>query len=94
MAVKIQVTEYYVQLLVDNTNDAGFLQLISKVKGIFAMRAKNTFRCSLRLLPEILAELRGITSEEQLSGSILSFYRAEMRRRQAIRTIKDGSWRE
>lgn len=88
MAVRIQVTEYYIQLLVDNTNDASFLHLLSRVKGIFAMRARNTYRCSLSLLPEILAELRGITSEEQLSGSILSFYRAEMQRRISNESLK------
>lgn len=99
MANKVQLTKYYVQIIAD-ANDADFLRLISHFSGIERVRQKNTYRCSLSLLPEVLDELRGITSAEQLSGTARSLYEEEMLRRQMTAELKrlgpdehtDGFW--
>lgn len=88
---KIQVTKKYIQIVADNC-DAGFLRLISEVSGIYPVRAKDTYRCSLQKLPEVLKSLRGIESSEQLPLPIKEIYDAEILRRRATEEIMTGGW--
>lgn len=96
---KLQLTKYYVQIIAD-ANDEGLLQLISYCDGVEKTRLKDTYRCSLSLLPEVLRILRGIESAEQLSGAARSLYEEEITRRQMTADLKrlgpdehyDGFW--
>ena len=88
MANTIQVNDYFVQILADS-KDAGFLSLINQIPDIFAMRKRNTYRCSLRKLPEVLKILRGITAPEQISDPILRAYlQEELVRRERTALLK------
>ena len=80
MANKIQVTKLYIQIIAD-ANDAAFLRLISEVNGVEPQRARNTYRCSLHKLPEVLRVLRGIETPEQLSSPMRELLEAELQRR-------------
>lgn len=84
---KLQLTKYYVQIIAD-ANDEGLLQLISYCDGVEKTRLKDTYRCSLSLLPEVLRILRGIESAEQLSGAARSLYEEEITRRQMTADLK------
>lgn len=77
MAMKIQVTEYYIQIIAE---PADFQN--TKLKGIWPLRSRNTYRCSLRMLPEVLRVYKGVRGPEGLSGSILKLYEEELTRRQ------------
>jgi SNF2 family DNA or RNA helicase len=89
MPVRIQVNEYYIQLLADS-RDQSFIQLLTALKGIEKMRTRDTYRCSLRKLPEVLKILRGIESVDQLpEGKVKQLYTEEMQRRQFTRTLKE-----
>ena len=90
MAVRIQVNEYFIQLLADS-RDPAFLNLIDKIEGIEKMRSNNTYRCSLRKLPEVLHVLRGITAVEQIpAGLVYDLYMEEMQRRSYTQSLKDN----
>lgn len=96
---KLQLTKYYVQIVAD-ANDECLLQLISRYDGVEKTRLKDTYRCSLSLLPEVLHVLRGIEGAEQLSGAARSLYEEEIMRRQMTADLKrlgpdehyDGFW--
>lgn len=90
---KIQVTDYYVQIIADS-NDEDFLRLLEEDGGIFKMRSKNTYRCSLHKLPEVLKVLRNIDSvdalyEKGFSGSLCYIYEQEIQRRERTRLLKE-----
>lgn len=90
MPVRIQVNEYYIQLLADS-RDQSFIQLLTALKGIEKMRTRDTYRCSLRKLPEVLKILRGIESVDQLpEGKVKQLYTEEMQRRAYTEEIKRG----
>lgn len=90
MAVKIQVNEYYIQFVAKG-DDAEFLCLIATVKGIEKCRSKDTYRCSLRKLPEILKVLRHICDASQLpeGGLVQRLFIEEMARRKYTRSLKE-----
>ena len=91
--VRIQLNEYFVQLLTDG-KDPAFLQLISTVKGIEKMRTRDTYRCSLHKLPEIMKILRSVDCVEQLPEGSLArkLYAEETQRRSITKAIKQGGW--
>lgn len=76
----VQLTKYYVQIIAES-NDPAFLHLVNNVHGIEKLRQRNTYRCSLALLPEVLRELKGITSVDQLNGAARVLYEEELLRR-------------
>ncbi len=90
MAVRIQVTQYYIQLFASAT-DPEFIKLIDNVRGIEKYKTKDTYRCSLRLLPEVLELLRGITSADQIpvDNSIHQLYVDECNRRRYTKSLKE-----
>lgn len=88
MANKIQVTDYYIQIIADN-QDADFLRLLSLVDGIEAMRSKNTYRCSLRKIREVLYILRGIEDSSTLTDNIKLLYENEIVRSSQTEFLKE-----
>lgn len=87
MANKVQLNRYYVQIVADS-NDAGLLRLLSTLSGIEATRSKDTYRCSLHKLPEVLYILRGVENSEQLCGITKQLYDEEMLRRTKTAELK------
>lgn len=77
---KIQVYQNYIQILASST-DIPFLSLIDQVKGIEKQRARDTYRCSIHLLPEVLKILRGIEDSSNLQSPIKEYYEEELQRR-------------
>lgn len=77
---KIQVYQNYIQIIADST-DIPFSMLIDRVKGIEKQRARNTYRCSIHLLPEVLRILRNIESADTLPSPVKEYYIEEMQRR-------------
>ena len=89
MAVRILVNEYYIQLIA-SSDDKLLHNLISNVRGIEKARAKDTYFCSLRKLPEVLAIAKGITTAEQVTvDSIRDLYEEETQRRASTRLLKE-----
>ncbi len=87
--VRIQVNEYYIQLLAENT-DPDLHKLLTQLQGIEKMRKRGTYRCSLRKLPEILSILRNIQSVDQLpEGLVHDLYEEETQRRSCTRLLKE-----
>lgn len=87
--VRIQVNEYFIQLTADS-HDPGLLLLLSKLQGIEKCRTKDTYRCSLRKLPEVLKILRKIDSVDQIpEGLIRTLYAEETQRRVCTKLLKD-----
>lgn len=87
--MRIQVTDYYIQLLATNT-DPELLAVIDALPNIRKMRKRDTYRCSLRKLPEILRIARGIDSILQIpEGRMRELYDEEMQRRSRTRLLKD-----
>jgi SNF2 family DNA or RNA helicase len=87
--MRIQVTDYYIQLLATNT-DPELLAVIDALPNIKKMRKRDTYRCSLRKLPEILRIARGIDSILQIpEGRMRELYDEEMQRRSRTRLLKD-----
>jgi SNF2 family DNA or RNA helicase len=87
MANTIKVTSCYIEIYAD-PSDTVFTSCTENVKGIFAERRRNTYRCSLRRLPEVLFYMRGIADEEPLTGSIREYYVEEMQRRSFSEELK------
>jgi len=89
MANHISVNEYYITIAADG-NDAGLLALMPTVP-LFSMRKRGVYRCSLKYLPEVLQILRGISSTDQLRGTVKKLYDEELRRRYYTPLLKkDG----
>lgn len=89
MPVRIQVSEYFIQLLAD-PRDQTFVDLLSVVRGIEKMRKRDTYRCSLRKLPEVLKQLRGIDSPDQVpDGLVKNLFIEELDRRKYTQTLKE-----
>lgn len=92
---KIQVSENYIQLVTDaRAPSHEFLQLIENYKDVYRMsRMPGTYRCSIRMLPEVLSVMRNITSVEQITNqTIRDFYIAEMTRRSmTAELLQNGS---
>ena len=87
---KIQVYQNYIQILASST-DIPFLSLIDQVKGIEKQRARDTYRCSIHLLPEVLKILRGIEDSSNLQSPIKEYYEEEMlRRRMTAELLQNG----
>ena len=62
---KILLTPYWVEIKASATEPA-FVNLISHVSGIHAVRQRDTYRCSRALLPDVLFYLRGVCSPDDL----------------------------
>ena len=62
---KILLTPYWVEIKASATEPA-FINLISHVSGIHAVRQRDTYRCSRALLPDVLFYLRGVCSPDDL----------------------------
>lgn len=77
---KILVTNNFIEINAE-PSDAAFMTCIENVAGIWAERRRNTYRCSLRKLPEVLHFMRGIDDPEELSGNIKEYYCEEIVRR-------------
>ena len=89
MSVRIQVTEYFIQLIASST-DVDFLNLVDKMPGIEKTRKKDTYQCSIRKLPEVLQILRGITIDDHIPNEkIRKLYVDEMRRRWYTPLLKE-----
>ena len=89
MSVRVLVNQYYIQLVAAST-DAGLHALITKIPNIEKGRARDTYFCSLRKLPEILEILRGITESSQITvDSIKTLYEEETLRRSHTQMLKD-----
>lgn len=89
MAVRVLVNEYYIQLVAANT-DPELHTLISKIPNIEKGRARDTYFCSLRQLPEILKILRGVTEASQISvDKVRALYEEEMLRRRHTQMLKE-----
>lgn len=87
---KISVTTYYIQI-VATADDAAFCKLLSEPRRIEKTRFKDTYRCSLRLLPEVLAIMRGISDSSQIQDDKMRcFYIAELQRREMTSDLKQG----
>lgn len=87
--VRIQVNEYFIQLVAES-HDPGLLLLLSKMKGIEKQRTKDTYRCSLHKLPEVLYILRKIESVDQIpEGLIKQLYAEETQRRACTTALKN-----
>lgn len=87
---KIQVYQNYIQIIASST-DIPFLSLIDQVKGIEKQRARDTYRCSIHLLPEVLKILRGIEDSSSLQSPIKEYYEEEMlRRRMTSELLQNG----
>lgn len=67
------------------------MSLIDQVKGIEKQRARDTYRCSIHLLPEVLKILRGIEDSSNLQSPIKEYYEEEMlRRRMTAELLQNG----
>lgn len=87
--IKIQFNSYFIQLVADST-DQSFLRLLSVVDGIEKQRTRNTYRCSLHKLPEVLAVVHGISHLDQIpAGRIHELYEEEIRRRRCTGMLKE-----
>lgn len=87
MANQISINEYAVTLVADS-KDEGLLRLLTSVDNIFVGRKKDTYYCSLHKMPEVLEILRGVTSDERLSGRTKELYIEEMNRRLYTEELK------
>lgn len=85
---RIQVSRYYVQIIANNT-DVAFMQLISQQDSIYKMRKADTYRCSIRMLPEIIVALRPGHDISEFPEEIQEYYTAEMLRRQQTNLLKE-----
>lgn len=85
---KVQVSRYYVQIIASN-DDCDFLRLIDTYDGIYKQRKANTYRCSIRLLPEVLDLMRPGYSVENLPDEIKEYFQMEMIRRQHTTLLKE-----
>ena len=77
---KIQVYQNYIQIQADS-NDVPFSNFIAAYKGVEKQRAKDTYRCSIHMLPEVLRSLRGITEPSCLQSPIKDYFVVELQRR-------------
>lgn len=90
MAYRIFVNDKFITIQAA-ANDAAFLSLLETVSGIYTERKRDTYFCSLRKLPEILAHGRNIHGPEQLTGQIRDLYIEELNRRENTkRLIENG----
>ena len=87
MSNQLVIDDYFITIHADNT-DKGLHRLISLVEGIYTSRKRNTYYCSLHLLPEVLEILRDVTSVDQLSGKTRELYIEELNRRQYTEELK------
>ena len=65
---KIGLTKYWIEIQA-TADDPAFLHLVQNVSGIHATRMRNKYRCSLRLLADVLYYLRGDTLETLPEGA-------------------------
>lgn len=65
---KIGLTKYWIEIQAA-ADDPAFLRLVQNVSGIHATRMRNKYRCSLRLLADVLYYLRGDTLETLPEGA-------------------------
>lgn len=86
MPNQIAINEYYIEIKAESS-DPAFLQLINEIE-IFAMRSKNTYRCSLKYIQTVFKILRNIESAEQLVGKTHDLYLQEYRRQQFTPLLK------
>ena len=77
---KIQVYQNFIQIVADST-DVPFLSLISQFSDIEKQRTRDTYRCSIHMLPEVLRVLRGIEDSSGLQSPVKEYYEEEMLRR-------------
>lgn len=93
---KILLTPYWVEIKASATEPA-FINLISHVSGIHAVRQRDTYRCSRALLPDVLFYLRGVCSPDDLpDGAAKDALVAEYTRRTTTAELKqhgtDKEW--
>ena len=93
---KILLTPYWVEIKASATEPA-FINLISHVSGIHAVRQRDTYRCSRALLPDVLFYLRGVRSPDDLpDGAAKDALVAEYTRRTTTAELKqhgtDKEW--
>lgn len=62
---KILLTPYWLEIKA-HADESAFVNLISHVSNIHATRVRNTYRCSLRLLPDVLYYMRGVQTVSDL----------------------------
>lgn len=85
--VKISLTAYWVEIYA-TADDPSFIQLIQNVSGIHATRKRNTFRCSRKLLADVLYYLRGETLENIREGAAKQALLYEKERQEQTALLK------
>lgn len=86
---RILLTNYWIEIIAQ-TNDPDFISLVNHVSNIHKTLKRDTYRCSLRLLPEVLKYLRHVDSVEQLpEGAAKTALLTEQYRVAATRELKE-----
>lgn len=89
MAVRLLVSPYYIEIIAEST-DQTFLNLITAVSGIEKMRSRNTYRCSIRKLPEVLSVVRNMHEATDIPpGQVRDLFEEEIQRRVRTRLLKE-----
>lgn len=85
---RIYLTDYWIEIVAPAT-DPDFIDLLSNVQNIHKTLKRDTYRCSLRLLPDVLKYLRRIDSADQLpDGPAKTALLKEQERVVATRELK------
>ena len=84
---KILFKKNWIELHADY-NDKAFSNLLFNTVGVYSTSSRKVYRCSYRLLDDVLYYLRGVTDIEQLPDNVAAIVRKEKARRLATDTIK------